>query len=158
MTPSDEEGRTPSGGDDDPSTTEGLAHIGRVADAVGLSLRTIRHYEEMGLVTPSGRTAGGFRLYDAQDVDRLLLIKRMKPLGYTLEEMAALLQLIDALAVSAKGGSAPPDALGRLRAYADAAQDRIADLRAKVAYAEEFRDRILAEVERAQHALPADPG
>src|SRR5512133_1079255 len=74
-----------------------LMHIGRVAQVVGLSLRTIRYYEEIGLVTPSGRTAGGFRLYNADDVDRLLLIKRMKPLGYPLEEMARLLRLIDAL-------------------------------------------------------------
>ena len=71
-----------------------LAPIGRVAERVGLSLRTIRYYDEIGLVTPSGRTVGGFRLYSPSDVERLLLIKRMKPLGYSLEEMADLLSRI----------------------------------------------------------------
>jgi DNA-binding transcriptional MerR regulator len=40
-----------------------LHQIGAVANAVGLSLRTIRYYEEVEVVPPSGRTAGGFRLY-----------------------------------------------------------------------------------------------
>ena len=55
--------------------------IGEVADQVGLSLRTIRFYEEAGLVIPSARSVGGFRLYSETDLDRLQLIKRMKPLG-----------------------------------------------------------------------------
>ena len=113
---------------------EELMHIGRVADAIGLSLRTIRYYEEIGLVKPSGRTAGGFRLYNDDDVDRLLLIKRMKPLGYPLEEMARLLNLIDALA--------------EVQSYAEAVQQRIMELRTKVEYAQEFRDRILTEIAR----------
>ncbi len=45
--------------------------IGEVADRVGLSLRTIRHYDEIGLVVPSDRSAGGFRLYTEADVVRL---------------------------------------------------------------------------------------
>lgn len=142
--------------------TDDLTHIGRVAEIVGLSLRTIRYYEEIGLVTPSGRTAGGFRLYNSDDVDRLLLIKRMKPLGYPLEEMARLLELIDAM--SGRRSADPPDdgqppseedreaaareATEALRSYAEAVTERIIDLQTKVAYAEEFRDRIIRELER----------
>jgi DNA-binding transcriptional MerR regulator len=125
-----------------------LMHIGRVADAIGLSLRTIRYYEEIGLVTPSGRTAGGFRLYNDDDVDRLLLIKRMKPLGYPLDEMARLLNLIDALAGSEVSGMSPDDALAEVQSYAEAVQQRIMELRTKVEYAQEFRDRILTEIAR----------
>jgi MerR family copper efflux transcriptional regulator len=149
-----------------PTVTDDLAHIGRVAEIVGLSLRTIRYYEEIGLVTPSGRTSGGFRLYNSDDIDRLLLIKRMKPLGYPLEEMARLLRLIDAL--TGVGADRPADADGpaearlsaqeaaeELRTYARAVSDRISDLQTKVAYAEEFRDRILTELER--HAPPGRP-
>lgn len=123
-------------------------HIGRVADAIGLSLRTIRYYEEIGLVKPSGRTAGGFRLYNDEDVDRLLLIKRMKPLGYPLEEMARLLNLIDALAGTEDSAMSPDDALAEVQSYAEAVQQRIMELRTKVEYAQEFRDRILTEVAR----------
>jgi len=69
--------------------------IGEVADLTGLSVKTIRHYADVGLVTPSARSAGGFRLYASADVDRLLAIRRMKPLGFTLDEMR---QLLDSLA------------------------------------------------------------
>ena len=72
----------------------GLHHrqIGEVAEQTGLSLRTIRYYEEVGLVTPSARSAGGFRLYSETDVARLRLIRRMKPLDFSLEEMKDVLQ------------------------------------------------------------------
>ena len=61
--------------------------IGQVAERTELSIKTIRHYDEVGLVTPSERSAGGFRLYTEADVQRLLVIRRMKPLGFSLEEM-----------------------------------------------------------------------
>ena len=72
-------------------------HIGELAENTGLSLRTIRHYDEVGLVKPSGRTEGGFRLYSQEDLSRLLLIRRMKPLGFSLGEMTELLSIIDIL-------------------------------------------------------------
>ncbi len=127
-----------------------LLHIGRVADLVGLSLRTIRYYEEVGLVRPSGRTAGGFRLYDRAAVDRLLLIKRMKPLGYPLEEMAGVLARIDALTGQDDTALSAPEARRQLQAISEQVQDRLAELRAKVAYAEEFRDRLLAVLDADQ--------
>ncbi len=72
-------------------------HIGEVAERVGLSLRTVRYYEEQGLLTPEARSAGGFRLYTELQVDRLALIKQMKPLGFTVQEMRELLDARDAL-------------------------------------------------------------
>jgi MerR family transcriptional regulator, copper efflux regulator len=75
-----------------------MHQIGEVADAVGLSLRTIRYYDEAGLVPPSGRSAGGFRLYTVADIDRLRLVKHMKPLDLTIEEMRDLLTTRDRLA------------------------------------------------------------
>lgn len=69
-----------------------LRKIGEVAAATELSVKTIRHYDEVGLVQPSARSAGGFRLYTVDDVERLLTIRRMKPLGFSLGEMAALLR------------------------------------------------------------------
>ncbi len=69
--------------------------IGEVADRAGLSLRTIRYYEEIGLVTPSGRTEGGFRLYTDADVERLQLIKTLKPLGLSLETMGEIIECVD---------------------------------------------------------------
>lgn len=69
--------------------------IGEVAERVSLSLRTIRYYDEVGVVTPSARTKGGFRLYTEDDIARLLLVKCMKPLDFTLDEMRDFLQTLD---------------------------------------------------------------
>ncbi|MCW2132392.1 MerR family transcriptional regulator [Arthrobacter sp. VKM Ac-2550] len=73
-------------------------HIGELAEATGLSLRTIRHYDDVGLLPVTTRTEGGFRVYAQSDLERLLVIRSMKPLGFTLEEMAELLEVVDTLA------------------------------------------------------------
>lgn len=72
-----------------------MLQIGEVSVRTELSIKTIRHYDDVGLVVPSARSSGGFRLYTDDDVDRLLAIRRMKPLGFSLDEMRGLL---DALA------------------------------------------------------------
>ncbi len=72
-----------------------MRQIGEVAERTGLSFRTLRHYDEIGLLSPSARSEGGFRLYTADDVDKLLVIRRMKPLGYTLEEMHTVMRAIE---------------------------------------------------------------
>jgi DNA-binding transcriptional MerR regulator len=71
-------------------------HIGELADRTGLSLRTIRHYDDVGLLPATARTDGGFRVYSEEDYERLMVIKQMKPLGFTLEEMAELLRILSA--------------------------------------------------------------
>jgi DNA-binding transcriptional MerR regulator len=73
---------------------EQTMQIGEVADRTGLSFRTLRHYDEIGLLTPSARSDGGFRLYTEDDVDKLLVIRRMKPLGYTLDEMHTVMRTV----------------------------------------------------------------
>ena len=80
--------------------------IGDVAERTSLSLRTLRHYDDLGLVSPSARTHGGFRLYTDDDVSRLMLVRRMKPLGYSLEEMRELLAVVDAVRAGSDDGAA----------------------------------------------------
>ena len=77
--------------------SESTYRIGEVARDVGLSFRTIRHYDEVGLVSPSGRTEGGFRVYTAKEIARLRVIKTMKPLDFTLDEMRQLFDARDRL-------------------------------------------------------------
>lgn len=79
--------------------------IGEVAETVGLSLRTIRYYEEIGLVVPSGRTDGGFRLYTEADIERLGLVKALKPVGMSLETMGELLECVDLVRDGPAAGS-----------------------------------------------------
>lgn len=107
--------------------------IGEVAERVGLSLRTIRYYEEIGLVSPSGRTEGGFRLYTDSDVERLRLIRALKPVGMSLETLGELLQRADELATAEE--SARPEAETRLEAVRAVALDRCDHLEERIAEA-----------------------
>ena len=111
-----------------------LVQIGQVAERTGLSLRTIRFYEEHGLVRPTSRSDGGFRLYSDDDVARLEVIKRMKPLGFRLEEMQELLTLL------ADYAERPDDAAltDRLRMFHEAATARVLALREQLSVAERF--------------------
>lgn len=65
--------------------------IGEVASRSGLTHRTLRHYDEIGLLRPSGRTDVDYRLYSRDDVSRLLSIQQLKALGLSLAEIAAAL-------------------------------------------------------------------
>lgn len=69
--------------------------IGEVAERTQLSLRTIRHYDQVGLAPPSGRSQGGFRLYTARDVERLNHVRRITPLGFSLEETSEILVILE---------------------------------------------------------------
>ncbi|GAD82212.1 MerR family transcriptional regulator [Nocardia asteroides NBRC 15531] len=123
-----------------PTDSGGYLQIGQVADRTALSLKTIRHYDEVGLVQPSARSAGGFRLYTAADVDRLLVIRRMKPLGFTLAEMKELLEAIDVLDGDSAGTARRDQARTTLLAYRDKAADSADRLRRQLAYATEFTE------------------
>lgn len=110
-----------------------LMQIGQVSTRIGLSLRTIRHYDEMGLVTPSARSSGGFRLYTEADVDRLALIKRLKPLDFSLEQMRELLSTVDALGQQDElGPGRVDDLLGRLAMFRAATDGRLEALHHQV--------------------------
>ncbi|MGN8051305.1 MerR family transcriptional regulator [Curtobacterium sp. 22159] len=111
-------------------------HIGELAERAGMSLRTIRHYDEVGLLVPTGRTSGGFRVYTEQDLERLLVIRRMKPLGFTLEEMAELLRVVDGLA--APEPEDEPTLAARLDEFIADARARHAELLERAGMAEEF--------------------
>jgi MerR family Zn(II)-responsive transcriptional regulator of zntA len=73
------------------SDTSDLLKIGEFARRAGVSLRTLRYYEELGLISPSARTRGGFRYYRPEDLDRLKLIADLQKLGLTLEQIGELL-------------------------------------------------------------------
>jgi DNA-binding transcriptional MerR regulator len=139
-----------------------VLQIGEVSRRVDLSIRTIRHWEEMGLVTPSARSSGGFRLYSEEDVARIRLLRFMKPLNLTLQQMRELLeirqQLSDAAAdpddraaalVWPRGGGDAADRVAlaaRLAEVADLADKRLEKLRRYVEEVEEFLDRLRGEI------------
>ncbi|MDJ0382126.1 MerR family transcriptional regulator [Streptomyces sp. G-G2] len=127
--------------------------IGEVAARTELSLRTIRHYEETGLVIPSARSQGGFRLYTEADVQRLMVIRRMKPLGFTLDQMRDLLDATDRLDSDEALGSAEREALlGRVREYEQAATEQVDKLRVQLARAEDFAETLRTRLHQAAPA------
>lgn len=128
--------------------------IGEVAERTGLSLRTIRYYEEVGLVVPSARSQGGFRLYTDADVARMALVKRMKPLEFTLEEMRDLLAVLAALAHDDLSASERAGLVDRLVMYRQAADERCRALREQLAAAEEFAAKLSQQID-SRRAAPA---
>ncbi|GAB92306.1 MerR family transcriptional regulator [Gordonia rhizosphera] len=74
--------------------------VGDVAGLVGISVRTLHHYDRIGLVVPSGRTSAGYRVYDDADVERLHQVLTYRELGFSLEQIATLLDdpRVDAIA------------------------------------------------------------
>ncbi|APY91344.1 MerR family DNA-binding transcriptional regulator [Streptomyces alfalfae] len=127
--------------------------IGEVAARTELSLRTIRHYEDTGLVIPSARSQGGFRLYTEADVARLMVIRRMKPLGFTLDQMRDLLDATDRLDADGELTAEEREALlERVRGYEGDALQKIDELRVQLARAEDFAATLRARLN------PAPPG
>ena len=66
-------------------------NVGEVAALAGVTVRTLHHYDRIGLLSPSGRTAAGYRQYSPADLDRLHQVLLYRELGFPLEEVATLL-------------------------------------------------------------------
>lgn len=102
--------------------------IGDVAELTGLSLRSIRHYEDVGLARADTRTAGGFRVFGAEAVERLRLVMMLRIMDLSLEE---ILPIVDACR-AAETGNAPVDPQGlheshsRIIVATEALEERIA--------------------------------
>ncbi|MBI2852265.1 MAG: MerR family transcriptional regulator [Chloroflexi bacterium] len=65
--------------------------IGELARRAGVTIRTVRYYEEKGLVVPADVTSGGIRLYGQKDVNRLIYIRRLRMVGLNIDEIKASL-------------------------------------------------------------------
>ena len=128
--------------------TERRLQIGEVAEAVDLSIRTIRHYDELGVVVPSGRSTGGFRLYTEADVTRLLFVRKLKPLGFTLDEVQELIALRDEALESRLDESG----MVKLDAFASMAEERCKGLRAQLKEAEIVATDLRTALDQAQTA------
>ncbi len=70
---------------------EGYFRIGQVAKKTGVSKRTLRYYEEEGLLTPADSTEGGFRLYTARQIHRVRVIRFFQDMGFSLSEVGEIL-------------------------------------------------------------------
>jgi DNA-binding transcriptional MerR regulator len=114
--------------------------IGELADQFQTTLRTIRHYEELGLISPSRN--GRQRVYTERDRVRLELILRGKRLGFTLDEIAHIINLYDD----------PPGEAGQLEFLLAEIQRRRSDLVQRRA----DLDAVLAELAELERRCRAD--
>lgn len=117
---------------------DSFMHIGEVAARTELSLRSLRHWDEVGLLVPSGRSEGGFRLYTESDVETIMTIRRMKPLGFSLEEMKDAVADVEALRDPATDPATTDAARARLALVREEAVVRRAKLERQLAMADEF--------------------
>lgn len=98
--------------------------IGEIAKRTGLKVETVRFYETEGLVAEPIRSGGNYRLYDRTHLARLSFIKRSRDLGFTLDQVRALLRLAD----DPRGSCAEADAIAA--SHIEVIDRKLADLAA----------------------------
>lgn len=134
-----------------------LLRIQEVAAEVGLTTRSIRYYEEIGLLAPD-RSDGAYRLYDAEDVERLRFIKGLRDdAGFSLAEIGQLLEDEAARASNRarfKASTDPVerralalDGIARVDRQIETLRGKIGRLRGMITDARARRDRLAARVE-----------
>ena len=96
------------------TTATGALTISDLSKAVGLSPKTIRFYEDKGLVPLPKRSEGGYRLYEPADVQRLTFIRRARALGFSLTEVRRLVRLAEHDSCASFQGTLAKDVLRKL--------------------------------------------
>ena len=110
--------------------------IGDVSHRTGCNIETIRYYERIGLLPQPVRSASQYRLYDTEDIRRLIFVRRSRELGFSLDEVRAL------LALSANSEQETCAEVRQLAAH------HLKDIRAKIADLRAM-ERVLADAVRA---------
>ncbi|WP_432557707.1 MerR family DNA-binding transcriptional regulator [Granulicoccus sp. GXG6511] len=117
---------------------DGPLLIGDVAELTGLSLRSIRHYEELGLVKADSRTAGGFRVFGAEAVERLRLVMMLRVMDLSLDEILPIVDVCRA----AETGAEPPEGSGSLEDAHATVKKRLRALEERVSLARSLTRRL----------------
>jgi DNA-binding transcriptional MerR regulator len=143
------------GGSGEILETDDLLSIAGVREHTGLSPRTLRYYEELGLLPGVRRRAGGRRVYGADELERLRFIQRLKQLGLSLAEIKEL------NAIYAIGGSTR-DMLGKLDqllvGHLEALDARLEELSGLREEIERYRARVARRIHAANTTDTADTG
>lgn len=127
------------------SAEKKLLKIGEVAQLTGFPAKTLRYYEDRGLIKPASRTEAGYRLYGPEEVARLEFIKRAKLLGLKLAEIT---ELVGLAAESSRGRVIP-----RLKHLLEA---KLEETERKMAELAEFRKSLLYYREQLFEADPVE--
>ena len=103
------------------ANTRGL-RSGELARAAGVSTDTLRHYERLGVLAKAPRTQSGYRIYPAETLDRVKMIRHALRLGFTLDELSEILRTRD------RGGAPCKRVLGMLEGKLQSLEEQIAEL------------------------------
>jgi DNA-binding transcriptional MerR regulator len=122
-----------------------LSRVGEVAGRLGVSPRTIKYYEELGLIESEARSSGGFRLYGEEDVRQLERILRMKGIEYSLATIRELLAARDA-AQEADKVTLLKEVAGRLKERERDATVRIQQMQNDRKQAEALREELRRDI------------
>jgi DNA-binding transcriptional MerR regulator len=138
-----------------PRGTDDLLTIAGVRERTGLSARTLRYYEEVGLLPGVRRRAGGRRVYGADELERLRFIQRLKQLGLSLAEIKEL-NAIYAIAGSTRDMLGKLDQqLARHLEAVDARLEELSGLREEIG---RYRARVARRIRAADTTDTADTG
>jgi DNA-binding transcriptional MerR regulator len=136
--------------------------IGEVCQLTGLTPRALHYYDEIGLLVPSERLAGGQRLYTAADLERIERIKEFKRLlGLSLSEIKRLLEADDAREryLAAAGEEADPDRRRlALRSALDVTEEQLRSVREKVEQLGSLQGRLERQVRHLRRLMAAGAG
>ncbi|MCC7307134.1 MAG: heavy metal-responsive transcriptional regulator [Acidobacteria bacterium] len=120
----------------------GYLRIGDVAARSNVSIDTIRYYERRDLLPKAPRSDGGYRLFTSQSVDRVLFIKQAQELGFSLEEIAALLSAGET---------------SDCRHVHDLLDGKLAELDRKLKAMQEFRTKLKSYLDECETELEKHP-
>lgn len=125
-----------------------LVRIGQLAKRCDKTVRALHLYEEMGLLTPTQRTAGGFRLYDSSAVSRVHFISRLQEAGLSLTDIQHFLQV-----VTRQPGA--QESMTQLRSMLEAKVQEIQQQRQNLLRLEEDLQEALQYLDSCKHCQPS---
>jgi len=152
-----------------PSSTDRLLRIQEASEEVGLTPRSIRYYEERGLLEPAARSEGAYRLYDADDIERLRFIKGLRDdAGFSLSDIGQLLEDESARArIGARFRETTDlderrtlllDGIGRIDRQVETLRSKIERLQGMVDAAQARRRHLMDHLDELDGRIAAVPG
>jgi DNA-binding transcriptional MerR regulator len=132
--------------------------VGRVAELAGVSVRTLHHYDEIGLLSPGGRTPVGYRRYSEEDLERLQQILFYRELGFALEEIATILDdpQADAAAHLRRQHRLLSKRIERLQAMVAAVEFALEAQQVGISLTPEERFEVFGDLDPEEHAEEAE--
>src|SRR6266480_5448816 len=135
-----------------PAKNEACLQIGEVADRTGVTQRTLRFYEERGLLKPPTRMDGGFRLYSEDDVARVEQIRRLQNLlGLTLAEIKEMVEaeeVQEELTATFRPDLEPEERIPRLKKRIEVTQRQYDIISTKLTAMSEMKHDLVGKLER----------